>query len=258
MRRMLPTLILLACCLPAVAQNAGQADTAARSFSSGNEQVALLELFTSEGCSSCPPAEAWFAKLLQRPDLWQRIVPVVFHVDYWNNLGWKDPFSTADNSQRQRRYRAEGGVRSVYTPGFVLNGREWRGWFSGEALPDSDQPAGRLSAEVSNGAIQATYHSPDCIEPCSGRPAPLELHIALLGFDLTTTVTRGENRGKRLTHQFVVIDQASNVSSDNTWSMALPKNPTDADQLALALWITQPGTQRPLQATGGWLQDELP
>jgi hypothetical protein len=217
-------------------------------FSSGELQVNLLELYTSEGCSSCPPAEAWFSTLLDRPDLWRRIVPVVFHVDYWNDLGWQDPFSTPDNSQRQRRYQAEGGVRSVYTPGFVLNGREWRDWFSGADLPDNSTAAGLLNVEVTNGQIQATYRNDQhTVEP-------LELHIALLGFDLSTKVARGENRSKTLTHQFVVLQQTTALSDRNEWTLALPHSATGANKHALAIWVTLPKTQRPLQATGGWLQ----
>lgn len=216
-------------------------------FSSGETQVDLLELYTSEGCSSCPPAEAWFSKLLENPDLWRGIVPVVFHVDYWNDLGWKDPYSSPENSQRQRRYQSEGGVHSVYTPGFVINGNEWRGWFSGQALPDSAEPAGVLTAELANDQMRVTYRSEQHTDEA------LELHVALLGFDLTTNVARGENRGKDLTHQFVVLNQVTSLSHDNTWSLSVPENPVAANRLALAVWITRPNTQRPLQATGGWL-----
>ena len=59
-------------------------------FESGEARTMLVELFTSEGCSSCPPADAWISQLKESPDLWKKIVPVAFHVDYWNNLGWRD------------------------------------------------------------------------------------------------------------------------------------------------------------------------
>ncbi len=105
-------------------------------FESGETPAALVELFTSEGCSSCPPADAWVSTLKGNPGLWKRIVPVVFHVDYWNSLGWSDRFSSPENTARQRRYAAVWGTDSVYTPGMVLNGREWRNWFERiEACP---------------------------------------------------------------------------------------------------------------------------
>src|SRR6516164_9572668 len=91
-------------------------------FESGPAQVSLLELYTSEGCSSCPPAEAWLGELSRNPNLWRAVVPVSFHVDYWDNLGWKDGFSSREFTLRQRFYAASWGSESVYTPGFVLNG----------------------------------------------------------------------------------------------------------------------------------------
>jgi hypothetical protein len=99
-------------------------------FESSDSQTTLIELFTSEGCSSCPPADAWISHLKDSPDLWKKIVPVAFHVDYWNNLGWRDRFARPEFTARQRRYVAAWHGDSVYTPGFVVNGQEWRGWFS--------------------------------------------------------------------------------------------------------------------------------
>ncbi len=241
-------LILLVGTAHAGAEPADQATGPHYTFSSGDQQVDLLELYTSEGCSSCPPAEKWFSGLLEHPDLWRRIVPVVFHVDYWNDLGWQDPFSTAESSQRQRRYQNEGGVKSVYTPGFVLNGSEWRGWFSAQPLPTNTTPAGLLTVDVANGQIRASYRN----EHTAGEP--LELQVALLGFDLTTQVAAGENRGKALTHQFVVLEHTTASSEHNTWILNVPDSPVAAKRLGLAVWITRPKTQQPLQATGGWLQ----
>ena len=75
-------------------------------FESGAKKVQLLELFTSEGCSSCPPAEASLGRLVNDPRLWHEFVPVAFHVDYWDRLGWKDPFASAEWTKRQRLYAA--------------------------------------------------------------------------------------------------------------------------------------------------------
>src|SRR5215470_17138375 len=97
-------------------------------FQSSENQVSLLELFTSEGCSSCPPAEKWVSGLKAAPGLWKQFVPVAFHVDYWDYLGWRDPWASKAFSDRQRAYAQVWGGDSIYAPGFVLNGQEWRAW----------------------------------------------------------------------------------------------------------------------------------
>ncbi len=74
-------------------------------FESGPEQTALIELYTSEGCSSCPPAEAWMSHLKDDPGLWKQFVPIAFHVDYWDRLGWRDRFSSKRWTERQGRLR---------------------------------------------------------------------------------------------------------------------------------------------------------
>jgi len=98
------------------------------SFKSGLKQVSLVELYTSEGCSSCPPAEDWLNRLKNSPSLWSRFVPLAFHVDYWNSPGWKDRWSSPQFSLRQSDYAQLWHAENVYTPCFVLNGGEWTGW----------------------------------------------------------------------------------------------------------------------------------
>ncbi len=95
------------------------------SAKSGVKSVPLLELYTSEGCSSCPPADKWLSNLKPSPD---KLIPLAFHVDYWDYIGWKDRFSKAEYSDRQRKTAAFGGAGFVYTPQFVFNGRDFRGW----------------------------------------------------------------------------------------------------------------------------------
>src|SRR5213592_2697372 len=116
----------------------------ATTFESGKTQTSLIELFTSEGCSSCPPAEKWMSALKTNPDLWKKVVPIAFHVDYWDHLGWRDRFSKPQFTERQRRYAAAWGGDSIYTPGFVLNGREWRGCIGGPAWPTASEKVGAL------------------------------------------------------------------------------------------------------------------
>lgn len=129
----------------------GAARAADFTFSSGVRRVSLVELYTSEGCSSCPRADAWLGALKDKPGLWKRFVPVAFDVDYWDGLGWPDRFAKPVWTERQRNYARHWRSRSVYTPGFAVDGKEWRGFFRGETLPDQpDELPGNL-----------TLHSPD-------------------------------------------------------------------------------------------------
>jgi hypothetical protein len=90
-------------------------------FESGPRKTRLLELFTSEGCSSCPPAETWLSTLKDERGLWRDFVPLAFHVDYWDRLGWRDPFAAKAWTQRQYAHSTRWKSGSVYTPGFVLD-----------------------------------------------------------------------------------------------------------------------------------------
>src|SRR5215470_3895766 len=165
-------------------------------FQSGTNQTAFLELYTSEGCSSCPPAEAWLSRLKSNAQLWKDFVPVAFHVDYWDYLGWRDPFGAPDYSERQRDYAAEWKSRSVYTPGFVLDGKEWRGWYGRDELSRvSSRPTGILTAGSDDGKRWFLH-----FQPVVENSSTVAFHAALLGFDLDSDVRAGENRGHRLRH----------------------------------------------------------
>jgi len=96
------------------------------SATSGATRTALVELYTSEGCSSCPPADAALARLDRSLDPGARAVPIALHVDYWDNLGWKDPYAQATFSARQSRLVAANHHETVYTPHFFVSGRELR------------------------------------------------------------------------------------------------------------------------------------
>ena len=184
-----------------------QAQTVAPLFrlESGSGQTPLFELYTSEGCSSCPPAEQWLSALVNNPDLWREFVPVAFHVDYWDHLGWRDRFGSPAYSLRQRTYAATWRTPSVYTPGFVWNGSEWRGWFQGQALPSSDHPpAGNLTVTWLAGPQWTVAFA-----PTTAQPRIYVAHLVLLGFGLASTVTAGENKGRVLHHDFVALTLAS-------------------------------------------------
>jgi hypothetical protein len=221
---------------------------------SGPARVALLELYTSEGCSSCPPAERWLSGLKQDPALWTKVVPVAFHVDYWDYIGWKDRFAKPEFGARQRAYAAEGGVRTVYTPGLILNGKEWRGWIMNRPPVSDALTAGRLAIRIDGEAITVDYTA-------SGKSERnYAANIALLAFEQVSDVGAGENKGRTLNNDFVVLSlqkqslhrREGKHSLQSTLAADLP----GAGRRAVAVWITQDGTQQPLQAAGGWLFGE--
>ncbi len=221
-------------------------------FRSSREHTPLLELFTSEGCSSCPPADAWVARLRQRGDLWKAFVPVVFHVDYWNGLGWPDRFSSRDYSQRQRTYAAAWGTGTIYTPGFVLDGAEWRAWSRASSVPAaSSQAVGVLEVKLRDRRTADVSFS-----PAGNAAPPAQVEVALLATAVETKVGAGENGGKTLRHEFVVLHlQTEPLTQDGgVWraTASLPEK-TKAPATALAAWVGSGAGQPPMQATGGWL-----
>lgn len=227
------------------------ASTEAVTFSSGDQPVALIELFTSEGCSSCPPADRYLSTLRDDPRLWNDYVPLAFHVDYWDYIGWRDRFANADYSWRQRNYAQEGGVRVVYTPGFFADGKEWRQW-RGNGPPTSKlENHGILDVDVSQHTAKIRWRNADL----SLKP---QIHLALLGMGLETDVGAGENRGRKLQHDFVVLDVRSTalaqVGDQFEVTTTLPTSDESSAAQALAVWVSDGETQRPLQATGGYLK----
>lgn len=219
-------------------------------FSSGDQQVQLVELYTSQGCSSCPPAEKWLNKFKSDGRLWKQVVPMAFHVDYWDYLGWRDSYASNAYSARQRQYRKQGNVRSVYTPGFVLNGNEWKGWFSSDPLLFDVMKRGVLSASLQNGQLTANYAD-------SPSPGELILNVAVLGFDIESAIASGENAGRKLRHEFVVLAHDKHLSNSGSWQASLPSVKSDAARrYGLALWVSLANKLQPLQATGGWLPKE--
>jgi hypothetical protein len=217
-------------------------------FQSEAQQTHLLELFTSEGCSSCPPAEAGLSKLKDDPRLWRDFVPVAFHVDYWDRLGWRDPFASAAWTARQYEYSARWKSSSVYTPGFVLDGREWRG---STAPPTGAASPGVLKISIADHEkVTATFRS-------ESGSKPLELHVARLGFELSANVRAGENSGRKLLHDFVVLSLADAKMSGGKATVQLPAAPTSFaanSRSAMAAWVTDAGQLEAIQAVGGWLQ----
>jgi hypothetical protein len=232
----------------------GSTIPATTTFASSEEATTLIELFTSEGCSSCPPVDAWMSRLKTNPDLWKAIVPAVFHVDYWDGLGWPDRFVRPEFTQRQRHYASSWNTGAVYTPAFVVNGREWPGFFNHEALPKAEpEKVGILTV-----ALKSEDEAAATFSPQNSLRGPLKLEVALLGTNLQSDVKRGENSGRKLRHDFVVLRLAriDMTNQGNRWTgtVLLSSNAKTDKPTALAAWIKSAETASPIQATGGWLK----
>ena len=218
---------------------------------SGPLKTSLLEVYSSEGCSSCPPAEEWVSGLLQNPRLWKDFVPVVFHVDYWDYLGWRDALSDGKFSDRQR---AEAGFSgsSVYTPGFFLDGREWRDWYGGDAIRRSKKEAGVLTVEQAGKDRYKIVFEP------RGNGRSYTVQAALLGFGLVSDVRSGENSGRRLTHDFAVMDflQAPMLRTgdghfEKEVVLSAPGG-LSPEKVGLSVWVSEEDGLEPLQAAGSF------
>ena len=215
-------------------------------FQSGPKKVQLLELFTSEGCSSCPPAEASLSRLVGDSRLWRDFVPVAFHVDYWDRLGWKDPFASVEWTRRQQTYSENWKADNVYTPAFVLDGREWR---SANVPSANDDAPGVLKIAVRGDGTVALNFEP-------AKSAAFEVYLARLGFGINVNVRAGENNGRNLRHDFVVLSLVHEKMGSGTQELRLapgPQSVSHPERRALAAWITNVGDIKPIQAIGGWL-----
>ena len=198
--------------------------------SSGPQRVALLELYTSEGCSSCPPADRWLSSIAHQglgPD---RVVPLALHVDYWDYIGWKDRFARPAFSARQREQVQATGGRVVYTPQVMLNGRDFRAWRSDALTQAVDEinrsPAGadiRLSLKpVEKDRIEIAVTASAKV---ADRAA---LYVAVYQNDLSSDVRAGENSGSRLYHDYVVREWRGPIllsAATTPWQQAITLKP---------------------------------
>jgi hypothetical protein len=212
---------------------------------SGARVPLVVELFTSEGCSSCPPADRWLSALKGRDD----VIALGFHVTYWDRLGWPDRFASSEFTARQYEHMRRLGADHVYTPQVVVDGRDWRGW-RGSGLPAAAAPraAPRLVLERDGDAVLAT------VAPWPGAAARGD---QVTGFWAVTEdghenrVRAGENAGETLRHDHVVRlvrPLADWRASDGLRSRlevgrGEPKHPR-----RVVFVVADPATRRPLQA----------
>jgi hypothetical protein len=196
-----PASILLAvwACLFISAQTTGALEPARTSF-------AVVELFTSEGCSSCPPADQVLAELADdAKKTGRRIFPLAFHVDYWNYLGWKDPYSLPASSERQEQYGAALRVGQSYTPQMIVNGKtEFVGSDRRRARKAVDAALALPAQAVVTLRVKADGDGQKIEYQVSDAPKEAVLCVAVVESGLVSQVHRGENAGRTLSHANVV------------------------------------------------------
>lgn len=221
---------------------------AATRLESGDTQVSLLELYTSEGCSSCPPAEAWIGQHFAGAAEWRSIVPVAFHVDYWDQLGWKDRFAKREFTARQQLYSASWNHSSVYTPCFVLNGEEWQGWFRDGTLPGGLRViVGNLVATIKGDVVNVRFTP-------AIKPKEYFVFIAPLAMQASSDVQAGENSGRHLHHDFVALSLVSTKLEPHDSALESVLQVSMSGARAIAVWVTLDHSLVPIQATGGPLK----
>jgi hypothetical protein len=166
----------------------------------------VVELFTSEGCSDCPPADTLLEKLIAtQPISGAEIIGLGQHVDYWDRLGWKDRFSSAALTNRQQLYQARFGTESIYTPQMVVDGRaEFVGSDASAARKAIEKtlaaPHGRINIDIAGAGVRVTVSD----LPPLPRGDRADIIVMVTERGLTTDVKRGENQGKVLAHAPVV------------------------------------------------------
>lgn len=193
---------------------------------SNNKGFAVIELFTSEGCSTCPPADAVVAKI-EKESIGKPIYILAFHVDYWNRLGWKDVFSSAAYSQRQNQYAHWLKLSSVYTPQIVVNGStEFVGSEEG-TLRNAIKTnlAKNALTQISLNDITINQNKTELRYQTQGKIANSVLFLAIVQKSAQTKVERGENSGRTLSHVQIVraIESISLKSEQGSASIELPK-----------------------------------
>jgi hypothetical protein len=226
----------------------------------------LVELFTSEGCSSCPPADELLARLEQsQPVAGAEVIALSEHVDYWNRLGWNDPYSSAEFSSRQNDYARIFNTDDVYTPQMVVDGRaQFVGSNSGkarEAIEDSARdPKANVSvavaAEDKNAASLTLAVRVEGL-PQVSKDGSAEVLLAITESGLRSNVSRGENAGRRLTHSAVVRQFTRIGSIDSPRDGVFGAQPVvriekawNRENLKAVVFVQEPATRRVMGVAG--------
>ncbi|MEE8138954.1 MAG: DUF1223 domain-containing protein [Thermoanaerobaculia bacterium] len=232
----------------------------------------VLELFTSQGCSSCPPADRLLSRLGRADDGREvKLVPLAFHVDYWDYIGWTDPFSSADWSKRQQRYGSRFGLRTIYTPQLVINGSSECVGSDEEAVREKIAEARRRKASSRIEVRLKPTSGTDRLElevsariPAAATLEGVDAWVAVFENALTTPVSRGENADRTLRNDFVVRrrEHAFSLPPEGahrtTHSLTIALDPSwKPRNLGVAAFLQEPRSFRIHDATVAYLSELL-
>lgn len=226
---------------------------------SAASRVPLIELYTSEGCSSCPPADKWLRELVPKVLSAGEAVPLAFHVDYWDRLGWRDRFASPVYTGRQSEYAKVSGSSFVFTPQVIIAGRNYPAWSSNsrvqddvhdalKRMPDADITLRQRSVSSARIGfeVRAQMHQ-------GTNPGDVRIYAALFQNGLVSDVGRGENSGSRLRHDYVVrglavstpVEQSGKIIFEDDF--ALPED-ARSEAMGIAVFAQDTKTGAVLQA----------
>ena len=222
-----------------VALMASQAYAACTAVST-KHTVAVAELYTSEGCDSCPPADRWLSGLAARGLTTDKVIPLGLHVDYWDYIGWKDIYAKPVFTARQRAQARLANSTVVYTPQVMLQGRDFRGWAGGgfeSAVKAINARPARADIALSVSRQEASVN----VQASVARANGAEVYLALVQSRLVSQVKAGENRGATLRHDHVVRDWIGPLRAgadgtlrlERTLTAPKPLSPNDLGVVAL-------------------------
>ena len=202
-------------------------------------QNTIVELFTSQGCSSCPPADALLAEVQETYG--DEVITLSYHVDYWDYIGWKDPFASKAYTQKQYDYATAFNSRSVYTPQAVINGNSH---FTGSDKRRMNIALGSNTLKDSNpialGTIKSTGNKFFTDYTIANAATAESITFVLTLKSKTTAIKRGENRNRTLTNHNIVIDQVTVKTQDEgSIQLSKPAWVTEDDELAIVAYVTK-------------------
>lgn len=207
------------------------------------DDVVMVELFTSQGCSSCPPADANLGRLTERED----VIALSMHVDYWDYLGWKDTFGRKEHTLRQLAYRDAMGARVIYTPQMVVQGKFDVPGYRPDHIVEAIGSAHRLPREANiaikheAGMLKAVISSKDIAANCT-------IWMASYNRSATVEIQRGENAGAEITYHNIVdkLMRVGSRESQETQEVALPQPEPGS---GIVIWLQDDRTQRIISAS---------
>lgn len=220
----------------------GAAWTQTCSSSSAQRAMVVVELYTSQGCSSCPPADRWLSSLQDRED----VLALAFHVNYWNHLGWKDPFATAQTTQRQVLLKNVLAGGYVYTPQVTVNGVEEKAWSrrqTNDLLPLKVRSAPSVLVQRQGDVVTAQVSA-----SAAGAPMRWAGYWVVLQDAQNTRVIAGENAGRQLRNDHVVVDYEPVPAWASTQAQNFKLNAIPARGQRMAFVVTQDNGVVPVQA----------